>query len=100
MNDSSNSNPLEHQRLLRVAREYREQGYEVTLHPSSDHLPSALADCSIDLIASRPEKTIAVEVRTRKNLTLNGTEDLTTITQQIEQIPGWEFELILTNPRK
>ncbi|MBW4659317.1 MAG: hypothetical protein KME15_11630 [Drouetiella hepatica Uher 2000/2452] len=93
-------NPLEHQRLLRIAREYRQQGYAVTLYPSSEELPAALANCALDLIATSAAKTVVVEVRTRENLTLNGAEDLRTLTKQVQQVPGWEFELVVTNPRK
>ncbi len=100
MRHSAEQNQLEHQRLLRLAREYRQQGYTVTLYPSSEELPTALADCALDLIASSAAKTVAVEVRTRSNLTLNGSEDLRTLTKRVQQVPGWEFELVVTNPRK
>jgi hypothetical protein len=93
-------NQLEHQRLLRVAREYRRKGYTVTLYPESSELPSLLTGFSFDLIARREDKTIAVEVRTKENLTLNGPEDLRNITSLIRRVPNWEFELIVTNPRR
>jgi Holliday junction resolvase len=91
---------LEHKRLLRVAREYRQQGFVVTISPKSGDLPEALASCTFDLIAEGEEKTIAVEVRTREHLTLNGPEDLRVLTQKVQQVPGWEIELVVTNPRK
>jgi REase_AHJR-like len=100
MNTSDSQNQLEHQRLLRLAREYRHDGYAVTLYPSKQNLPAVLSGCEIDLIAEGQGKTIAVEVRTRENLTLNGSEDLRTITNLVHQLPGWEFELVVTNPRK
>lgn len=100
MNRPEHYNQLEHQRLLKLAREYRQKGYEVTLHPSPDDLPSPLSKCAFDLIAEGEGKTIAVEVRTRENLTLNGSEDLRRMTSLVHQIPGWEFELVVTNPRK
>jgi hypothetical protein len=100
MTTSHDQNQLEHQRLLRVAREYRRKGYAVTLHPDPSELPSSLADYSFDLIARREDKTIAVEVRTKENLTLNGSEDLRSITSLIRRLPNWEFELIVTNPRR
>jgi hypothetical protein len=100
MNCPEYQNQLEHQRLLRLAREYRQKGYVVTLHPSPDDLPSTLSKCSFDLIAKGEGKTIAVEVRTKENLTLNGSEDLRQLTNLVQQIPGWEFELVVTNPRK
>jgi hypothetical protein len=41
-----------------------------------------------------------VEVRSRDNLTLNGNKDLQRITEMVRQVPGWELELVVTNPRK
>jgi Holliday junction resolvase len=93
-------NLLERRRLLRLAREYRQKGYSVTLHPSSEELPSALAKCSFDLIAINGSEAIAAEIRTRESLTLNGAADLRRITNLVKQVPGWEFELIVTNPRR
>lgn len=93
-------NPLEHQRLLRLAREYRQQGYHVTLHPSPEQLPPSLANCSLDLLAVSDTRVVAAEVRTKENLTLNGSEDLRRISESIQQLPGWEFELVITNTRK
>jgi Holliday junction resolvase len=100
MNHVQNPTPLEHQRLLQLAREYRHRGYNVTLHPSPDDLPPDLADCAFDLIAQRKNKVIAVEVRSRENLTLNGPQDLQRMTNRVHQMPGWELELVVTNPRR
>lgn len=93
-------NSLEHRRLLRLAREYRQRGYHVILHPLPEQLPSSLAHCSIDLVAKNGNKTVAAEVRTKENLTLNGSEDLRRISESVQNLPGWEFELVITNPRK
>jgi hypothetical protein len=91
--------PIEHRRLLSVAREYRQKGYQVIVHPSPDHLPPAFSKCPIDMIAEGEGRKIAVEIRNRENLTLNGSEDLRRMTTLVEQEPGWEFELVVTNPR-
>lgn len=99
MTYSKHLNQLEHQRLLKLAREYRQKGYQVTMHPASTDLPSALAGCPFDLIAEGDGKKIAVEVRSRDTLTLNGSEDLRRMTDLVGQLPGWEFELVVTNPR-
>ncbi|WP_421656463.1 hypothetical protein [Leptothermofonsia sp. ETS-13] len=100
MVDISDRTKLERQRLRRLAREYQEKGYSVILHPSASELPAVLADCSIDLIAKSEDATVVVEVRTRDSLTLNGSEDLHRMTALIQQLPGWEFELVVTNHRK
>jgi Holliday junction resolvase len=91
--------PQERRRLQKVAREYRQRGYEVTVNPAATDLPAALADCSLDLIAERNGKTIAVEVRSRDTLALNGENDLRRISKLIHQLPNWELELVVTNPR-
>jgi len=100
MSHPKHQNPLEYRRLLKLAREYRQKGYNVKLHPSPAELPPALAKCPFDLIAEGKDKVVAVEVRTRENLTLNGAEDLRHMTDLVHQVPGWEFELVVTNPRK
>ena len=95
-----NQNSLERRRLLKLAKEYRQQGYEVTINPSPEKLPSVLADCSLDLIAVNGKKVIAAEVRTKDNLTLNGSEDLRRISKSLEKLPNWELELVITNERR
>ncbi len=100
MSYQDNQNPLEHRRLLKLAREYRQQGYSVTINPTPDKLPSILADCSLDLIAVNDKKVVAAKVRTRQNLNCNGSEDLRRISKSVQQLPGWEFELVVTNSRK
>jgi len=100
MSYAKQQSQLEHKRLLRLAREYRQKGYTVKMRPSAEDLPEPLAKCPFDLIAAGDGKTIAVEVRTRENLTLNGSEDLRRMTDLVDQQPDWEFELVVTNPRK
>jgi REase_AHJR-like len=90
---------LERQRLLKAAREYRQRGYHVILQPDPAKLPLAMENCHFDLIAQRDHKTLAVAVRTKENLTLNGPDDLQRMTKIVSKFPDWEFELIVTNPR-
>lgn len=100
MTRPANWDPLEHQRVLKLAREYRREGYHVTLYPEPAELPSSLSDCSLDLVATKDQQAIAAKVRTRKTLTHNGSEDLRRISESIRNMPGWEFELVVTNTRK
>ncbi|MBE9100186.1 hypothetical protein [Vacuolonema iberomarrocanum] len=92
--------PLEHRRVLQLAREYRQQGFDVTIYPASEDLPTELAQCPLDLVAKGEDKVIAIEVRTRENLTLNGSEDLRRMAGKIESLPKWDFQLVVTNPRR
>jgi len=97
---SEHQTQLESRRLKQIAKEYEQQGYTVTLYPSASVLPVPLQTCPFGLIAQSDAKTIAVEVRNRDNLTLNGSEDLRQMAELVKQVPGWEFELVVTNPRK
>jgi len=91
--------PLEHRRVLSLAREYRQQGFEVTVYPEANDLPEDLAQIPLDLVVKGDGKVTAVEVRTRESLTLNGSEDLRRIARTVRDLPGWDFELVVTNPR-
>jgi NAD(P)-dependent dehydrogenase (short-subunit alcohol dehydrogenase family) len=92
--------PLEHRRLLRLAREYARAGYDVLLYPQNDDLPESLQECSIALLAKRGDETIVADVRSRHNLTLNGADDLRRLVEKVEAIPGGQFNLVVTNPRQ
>jgi REase_AHJR-like len=100
MNYQVDSNRLEHKRLLKLAREYRQKGYAVTIYPPAENLPPNLANCSLDLIAINGTNVVAAKVRTRETLSLNGSEDLGRISKSVRQLPGWEFELVVTNSRR
>ncbi|MDB9528290.1 hypothetical protein PN498_20020 [Oscillatoria sp. CS-180] len=95
----SHQSSLEHRRVLTLAREYRSEGYDVTVYPEAADLPDTLSKCPLDLVARTDDQVIAVEVRTRQSLTRNGSEDLRRMAAKITEIPGWQFELVVTNPR-
>lgn len=84
---------------MRLAREYRRHGYDVMVYPGVEDLPPVLSKHPLDLVAKGEGRTVAVEVRTRENLTLNGSEDLRRIAERVNQIPNWDFELVVTNSR-
>lgn len=100
MKGRSFETPLEHRRLLRLAREYSRAGYEVMLYPVDEDLPQVLEGCSIGLVAKGKEEVVVADVRSRHNLTLNGSADLRQLAEKVETLPGWEFNLIVTNPRQ
>jgi len=100
MNSRPFETPLEHRRLLRLAREYDRAGYQVLLYPQDEALPDVLKGCAIALIAKGEDETIVADVRSRPNLTLNGSADLRRLVEKVESIPGWQFNLVVTNPRQ
>lgn len=100
MNRRPFETPLEHRRLLRLAREYRRAGYDVLLYPTDADLPPALQGCSIGLLARGQTEIIVADVRSRPNLTLNGAADLRRLAEKVGTLPGWQFNLVVTNPRQ
>ncbi|MEO1388743.1 MAG: hypothetical protein AAFV85_15505 [Cyanobacteria bacterium J06634_6] len=92
------SESLEHQRVVRLAREYRRDGYQVIVYPTAQDVPPTLADCALSLVAKHTEGTVAVAVRTRATLTQRGDRDLCRISERVQDLPDWEFELVVTNP--
>lgn len=91
--------PLEHRRLLRLAREYRRDGYDVTLYPVDEDLPEVLQGCSVGLVARSGDDVVVADTRSRDSLTLNGPADLRRLAEKVDTLPGWQFNLVVTNPR-
>jgi uncharacterized protein YutE (UPF0331/DUF86 family) len=91
------STAREHQRLLDVAREYRQRGYDVIIEPRSDQLPEFLSLFRIDMIARSAEENVVIEVRTQESLV--EAPGLDAVAQALHNQPSWRFELVVTNPK-
>jgi REase_AHJR-like protein len=87
----------EYQRLLEVAREYRQRGYEVLISPSVDQLPEFLAPYRVDMFARSTDENVIVEVRTQESL--KDRPELDAIAQALQDKSSWRFELVVTNPK-
>lgn len=95
---TTSTNTPEQQRLLKVAGEYRQKGYQVVVAPSKSDLPEFLANYQPpDLIARNQEEIVVIEVKSRTNL--SGSRDLPAKALAIQEKPGWRFELVVTNPQ-
>ena len=73
----------------KTAEEYRSKGYEVTLAPKLDFLPGMTPD----LLASRGDERIVVEVKSRTSLSAD--RRVAELARIIEDKPGWSFDLVL-----
>jgi uncharacterized protein YutE (UPF0331/DUF86 family) len=89
---------LERERLLQLAEEYRNKGYEVSFLPNPEDLPDFLKNYRPDMIARREDEAVIVEVKSRRSLNSSSSQYLQTLAQSVEQHPGWRFELVMTNP--
>ncbi|MGL5035489.1 MAG: hypothetical protein ACRC6M_17015 [Microcystaceae cyanobacterium] len=88
---------LEREKVLQLANEYRNEGYEVLFHPSSDDLPNFLKGYRPDLVVKRGNESVIVEVKSRFSLNSSTTQYFRNLAQVVEQHPDWRFELVMTN---
>ena len=89
----------DHQRNLRAAaRQYRKQGYEVVEHPRGVRLPPFLNRFSPDLIATRDDDHVVLEIKRREEL--KGSNEFVALAAAVEQQAGWRLELIHLASRK
>jgi uncharacterized protein YutE (UPF0331/DUF86 family) len=89
---------IERERLLQLAEEYRERGYEVSFHPNLEDLPDFLKTYRPDMIVRRGEESVVIAVKSRSSLNSSSTQYLRNLAQAVAENPGWRFELVMTNP--
>lgn len=87
---------LERSRLLELVTEYRQKGYEVLLSPKPEELPDFLRSYRPDMIVSRGEEKVVIEVKSRPSIA--SAQYLRGLAQAVEEHPGWRVELVMTNP--
>jgi uncharacterized protein YutE (UPF0331/DUF86 family) len=90
---------LERERLLKVAQEYRQKGYEVILSPKLEELPDFLRDYRYlpDMIVRRAEDAAVIEVKSRRSI-MSSAPNFKKLAEVINANPGWRLELLMTNP--
>jgi uncharacterized protein YutE (UPF0331/DUF86 family) len=88
---------IERERLIKLAEEYRDKGYEISFQPNPEDLPDFLKNYRPDMIARRGDEAVIIEVKSRSSLN-SSAQYLRNLAQAVEQHPGWRFELVMTNP--
>lgn len=87
---------LERERLLELAKEYRQKGYEVLVSPKPEELPDFLRGYRPDMIVRRGEDKVVIEVKSRPSIA--SAQYLRELAQAVEAHPSWRVELVMTNP--
>jgi Holliday junction resolvase len=82
---------LERERLLQLAEEYRDKGYEISFHPNPEDLPDFLRNYRPDMIVRRGDEAVIIEVKSRRSLNSSSRQYLQNLAQSVEQHPGWRF---------
>ncbi len=86
----------EESRINQIAKEYRKKGYQVTIEPSLNELPSFLSHYRPDIIAVSNDESVIIEVKSYSNLYRQS--QMSNIAEIVEAQPRWRFELVMTNP--
>ena len=81
-----------------AARQYRKLGYEVIECPSDDQLPPFLRGFTPNLIATRDDDRVVLEVKRRDEL--KGSKQFVALATAVAQQIGWRLELIHLASRK
>ena len=74
-----------------IAKELEEQGYSVTLDPDPTLIPFSLKNYRPDLLATRSQENLIVEVKTREDT--RSIERYKAIAEEIGKHKGWRFML-------
>jgi hypothetical protein len=82
----------EHQWEEKVERQLRELGYEVIIEPRREHLPFDLAGYRPDLLATRGDGGLIIELKSSEKRTVVDT--YVEVAALVKQHPGWRFLLV------
>lgn len=86
--------------LLKLADNYRRQGYKIVLRPDSKQLPDFLENYHPAMLLRRGNEKVIVEVTSRLALNSSSAQNLRSLAKAIKQHSEWRFELVMTNPEE
>lgn len=88
---------MEPQVLAEIADRYRREGYDVVVTPGPGQIPDFLAGFRPDLLATRGEQGVVVEVKLRR-LDLADDPQITRLAEVLDARPGWRLDTIVLEP--
>jgi hypothetical protein len=88
---------MEQEALARVVQRYRDEGYDVIAHPRGQQVPPFVAGFDLDLIATRGNEGVVVEIKTNR-IDLSNDPDITRLAEIVNAAPGWRFDVVVLEP--
>ena len=85
----------ESEALRQVAKHYEDEGYSVILQPHGADVPSFASGLQIDLIATRGDENVIVEVKTTRG-DVERDPHVQRLAQIVSAQPNWRFDLVVT----
>jgi hypothetical protein len=89
---------LHDKKIKDLVKYYESRGFTVFTEPKKGDLPKFLQDFQPDLLVKGKDTSIVIEVKTSE--TLAKSEDLQRLANIVNSHKGWEFELVVTNPKE
>lgn len=80
---------------IHIAKQYEADGYTVVRNPKQDLIPFNLEGYIPDILATRGDENILIEVKTSKARV--NTEKLFKISKIVQSHPGWKFSVVTIN---
>lgn len=90
--------PALENRIKQVAEDYRQQGFVVEVDPRSDQLPDFLRGFAPDLLATREDGSVVVEIKRAREL--RGDDEVARLAAALQERPGWRFDLVTLADRR
>ncbi len=78
--------------LQRIARQYSKEGYKVIVQPSAEDRPDKLRGFAIDLLATRGDETVVIEVK--RSTSEKPDPQLERLTELVSQLPNYRLDFV------
>jgi hypothetical protein len=85
------------QELERIATQYRDEGYVVIVHPEAAHLPEFAADFGVDILATRADQQVIVQVK-QDRADLESDPNVPLQAGITNARPGCRYDLVVLRP--
>lgn len=85
---------MQQQDIERIARRYRDEGFHVIVHPHGDLVPPFLAGFELDMIATRGNEGVVVEVKMNR-IDLSSDPCVPRLAEIVNAQPGWRLDLVV-----
>jgi uncharacterized protein YutE (UPF0331/DUF86 family) len=85
---------MEQQAIEKLQTRYRDEGYDVIVHPQGDQVPPFLARFQLDMIATRGNKGVVVEIKANR-IDLSSDPHITRLAEVVNSEPGWRLDVVI-----
>jgi hypothetical protein len=88
---------MEQGTLEKIAQRYRDEGYDVIIHPGKGQVPPFLAGFQLDMVATRGNEGVVVEIKPSR-IDLSNDPQIASMASVVNAQPGWKFDLVILEP--